>query len=106
MRNCGRNVLELRARHRALALQLRLQRRQGGWNQKWRAPLRQAFDELRDAVAPLTEREGGKLFKDVWAARDAYINVVLDRSAESADRFFNAQQTHVLSDPSAYAPWS
>jgi alpha-amylase/alpha-mannosidase (GH57 family) len=69
-----------------------------GWNQKWRAPLRQAFDELRDAVAPLTEREGGKLFKDVWAARDAYINVVLDRSTESADRFFKAQQAHELSE--------
>src|SRR3984885_15228550 len=69
-----------------------------GWNQEWRAPLRQAFDELRDAVAPLTEREGGKLFKDVWAARDAYINVVLDRSTESADRFFNVQQAHVLSE--------
>jgi alpha-amylase/alpha-mannosidase (GH57 family) len=69
-----------------------------GWNQEWRTPLRQALDELRDAVAPLTEREGGKLFKDVWAARDAYIEVVLDRSTESADRFFNAQQGHLLSE--------
>jgi alpha-amylase/alpha-mannosidase (GH57 family) len=69
-----------------------------GWNQEWRAPLRQALDELRDALVPLTEREGGKLFKDVWAARDAYINVVLDRSTESADRFFNAQQAHELSE--------
>ena len=69
-----------------------------GWNQEWRAPLRQALDELRDALAPLTEREGGKLFKDVWAARDAYIQVVLDRSAESVDRFFDAQQAHALSE--------
>jgi alpha-amylase/alpha-mannosidase (GH57 family) len=69
-----------------------------GWNQEWRAPLRQSLDELRDAIAPLTEREGGKLFKDVWAAREAYIHVVLDRSTESADRFFNAQQTHELSE--------
>jgi alpha-amylase/alpha-mannosidase (GH57 family) len=69
-----------------------------GWNQEWRAPLREALDELRDAIAPLTDREGGKLFKDVWAARDAYIQVVLDRSTESADRFFNAQQAHALSE--------
>jgi hypothetical protein len=69
-----------------------------GWNQEWRTPLRQALDELRDAVSPLTEREGGKLFKDVWAARDAYINVVLDRSTESADRFFSAQQAHTLTE--------
>ena len=69
-----------------------------GWNQAWRAPLRQALDELRDALAPLTEQEDGKLFKDVWAARDAYIQVVLDRSAESVDRFFAAHQAHPLSD--------
>ncbi len=69
-----------------------------GWNQAWRAPLRQALDELRDALVPLTEQETGKLFRDVWAARDGYIQVVLDRSAESLDRFFAAQQTHTLSE--------
>jgi len=68
-------------------------------NQLWRAPLRQALDELRDAVAPLTEQEGGKLFKDVWAARDAYIDVVLDRGGEAAERFFLAHQSHILSEP-------
>jgi alpha-amylase/alpha-mannosidase (GH57 family) len=70
-----------------------------GWNQAWRAPLRKALDELRDALVPLTEREGGKFFNDVWAARDAYIHVVLDRGTESADRFFAAQQTHTLTEP-------
>jgi len=69
-----------------------------GYNQAWRAPLRQALDELRDALIPLTEREGGTLFKDVWAARDAYIQVVLDRGTESADRFFAAQQEHTLTE--------
>jgi alpha-amylase/alpha-mannosidase (GH57 family) len=69
-----------------------------GWNQEWRAPLRQALDELRDALVPLSEQHGGKLFRDVWAARDAYIQVVLDRSTESAERFFNAHQTHPLSE--------
>ena len=47
-------------------------------------PLSQALDELRDAITPLTEQEGAKLFKDVWAARDGYIDVILDRSAETA----------------------
>ncbi len=69
-----------------------------GWNQAWRAPLRQALDELRGALAPLTEQENGKLFHDVWAARDAYIQVVLDRSTESADRFFAAHQAHRLTE--------
>jgi alpha-amylase/alpha-mannosidase (GH57 family) len=70
-----------------------------GCNQLWRAPLRQALDELRDAVVPLTEQEGGKLFKDVWAARDGYIEVVLDRGEESVERFFRAHESHILSDP-------
>ena len=70
-----------------------------GWNQAWRAPLRKALDELRDALIPLTEQEGGKLFKDVWAARDAYIQVVLDRSEESVERFLRAQESHFLSAP-------
>jgi alpha-amylase/alpha-mannosidase (GH57 family) len=67
------------------------------YNQLWRAPLRQAFDELRDAIAPLTERAGAELFKDVWAARDAYIDVILNRSEENVDRFLKAHETHPLS---------
>ena len=70
-----------------------------GFNQLWRTPLRQALDELRDAVAPLTEQEGGKLFKDVWAARDGYIEVILDRGAESLERFFTAHASHTLTEP-------
>ncbi len=69
-----------------------------GWNQEWRAPLRKALDELRDALIPLTEQHGGELFRDVWAARDAYIQVVLDRSTESVDRFLASQQAHPLSE--------
>ena len=77
-----------------------------GWNQAWRAPLRQALDELRDALVPLTEQEGAKLFKDVWAARDGYIEVMLDRSPESVERFFREHQRHALTTPSACARWS
>jgi alpha-amylase/alpha-mannosidase (GH57 family) len=69
-----------------------------GFNQEWRAPLRQALDELRDALAPLTEKEGAKLFRDVWAARDSYISVVLDRSQDSVSRFLQEQTNHVLSE--------
>ena len=69
-----------------------------GWNQKWRAPLREALDALRDSLVPLTEQEGEKLFHDVWAARDGYIQVILDRNPESIELFFNAHQNHLLSD--------
>jgi len=67
-----------------------------GWNQLWRAPLRQALDELRDALIPLTEREGARLFGDVWAARDAYIAVILDRNPETVDDFLRSHASHTL----------
>ena len=60
----------------------------GGWNQKWRGPLRQALDELRDALIEPTRQLGETLFQDVDAARDGYIEVILDRSRASVDRYF------------------
>ena len=70
-----------------------------GYNQLWRTPLRESLDMLRDALIPLTEKFGNQLFKDVWAARDAYINVILDRHSENTDRFFAAHQQHLLTEP-------
>jgi alpha-amylase/alpha-mannosidase (GH57 family) len=69
-----------------------------GFNQQWRAPLRQALDELRNALDPLTEQEGATLFNDVWAARDAYIDVVLNRNEDSITRFLATHASHKLSD--------
>jgi len=70
-----------------------------GCNQAWRAPLRQALDELRDALVPLTESEGAKLFKDVWAARDGYIEAMLDHSPQTVEQFFRKHQLRVLTVP-------
>ncbi len=67
-----------------------------GWSQQWRAPLRQALDELRDAIAPMTEEEGSKLFMDVWAARDAYIHVILSRTEEAVEHFLQEHQRRKL----------
>jgi alpha-amylase/alpha-mannosidase (GH57 family) len=66
-----------------------------GWNQAWRAPLRAAMDVLRDAIAPEYERACAGLLRDAWAARDAYIDVLLDPSVASRERFFRA---HGVSD--------
>ena len=67
-----------------------------GWNQKWRAPLRESLDYLRDTTAPLAENLAAPLLKDLWAARDAYIHVVLDRSPESMENFFAAHAKREL----------
>jgi alpha-amylase/alpha-mannosidase (GH57 family) len=69
-----------------------------GWNQKWRAPLREALDNLRDAVAPLFHEAAIRLFKDPDAARNDYVSVVLDRSKESRDAFFEAHANYDLNE--------
>ena len=61
---------------------------QPGWHQRWRAPLRAALDWLRDRLEPEYERLAGELLHDPWAARDDYIEVILDRSDASVDAFF------------------
>ena len=59
-----------------------------GWNQAWRKPLREALDWLRDIVAPKYEEEARRFLKDPWAARNDYIDVLLDRSSEEVlDQF-------------------
>ncbi len=58
-----------------------------GWNQKWRAPLREALDWLRDEITPHYERKAKEYLKDPWAARDGYVDVILDRSASSVEAY-------------------
>lgn len=59
------------------------------WNQNWRAPLRDALDWLRDTIIPHVENKGKELFKDIWAARNDYLQVILDRSPKSVDNFLD-----------------
>ena len=53
-----------------------------GTSQAWREPLRNSLDWLRDQLAPVFEREAKQLLRDPWAARDDYVEVVLDRTPE------------------------
>jgi hypothetical protein len=69
-----------------------------GWNQEWRTPLREALDYLRDCTAPLAEQLAQPLLKDLWAARDAYIHVINDRSPASIIKFFEQQAARELTE--------
>ena len=60
-----------------------------GWNQSWRAPLREAMDWLRDTLIPIYEEQGRQVFQDPWKARDEYIRVILDRSPKNICDFLH-----------------
>jgi len=68
---------------------------QPGWNQKWRKPLREALNLLRDELGAIFEKEGEKIFRDVWQARNGYIEIVLNRSPQRIKSFF---ERHGLKD--------
>lgn len=76
-----------------------------GWNQEWRKPLREALDWLRDWVIPRFEKLGKNLLHDPWAARDAYIQVVLDRHPQIRDTFAKEQFARELSSDEQVLVW-
>lgn len=57
------------------------------WNQQWRTPLRASLDWLRDRLAKGFSQRGQAFFKDPWQARDAYVEVILNREMEQAESF-------------------
>lgn len=61
--------------------------RHPGWTQEWRKPLRDALYWLRERLALIYENIGSEYLKDVWKARDDYIQVILDRSEGTIRRF-------------------
>ena len=68
----------------------------GVWNQKWRRPLRDALDWLRDRLVKVYEETGRQFFRDPWAARDEYIQVIRDRSPENVENFLGRHRTRKL----------
>ncbi len=57
------------------------------WNQKWRTPLRQAMDWLRDQMTGPFEQALSGFGADPWAVRNDYISVILDRSPRAIESF-------------------
>lgn len=49
-----------------------------GWNQKWRAPLRSALDNLRAIVQETYDRRAPEVFNDHEAALDNYVLVMIN----------------------------
>ena len=70
----------------------------GDWQQAWRAPLREAFDWLRDRITPHYVKKAGLLLNEPWKARNHYIYILRDRSPESIDTFLAQHTVQSLTD--------
>ncbi|MEM6446175.1 MAG: DUF3536 domain-containing protein [Cyanobacteria bacterium J06642_2] len=68
----------------------------GGYHQLWRQPLRQALNWLRDRLVEIYERATASYLADPWAARDAYIEVILNRTPERVESFLRLYQRQPL----------
>ncbi len=72
------------------------------WHQRWRKPLRESLDWLRDELGLIFEREASKVLKDPWKAREDYINIILERNDDNIRKFLkehclrDVEQNHVL----------
>ncbi len=75
------------------------------WRQYWRAPLRQALDWLRDSLAGPFEQKAREYLKVPWAARDEYVNVVLDRSRRSRKGFLERHAARQLTHDDEVVVW-
>jgi alpha-amylase/alpha-mannosidase (GH57 family) len=75
---------------------------QAGWNQKWREPLRNAFDFLRETLFEAVSRELAMSIHDIWKARNDYIDIILAASNEAKrraiDEFFKKYAKKRLDD--------
>ncbi|MBI4358809.1 MAG: DUF3536 domain-containing protein [Candidatus Omnitrophica bacterium] len=69
-----------------------------GWKQHWRKPLRKTLDWLRDELAVIYQMYGSHYLKNVWRARNDYIDLILDQSDEAKWHFFARHAKQVLSD--------
>lgn len=65
-----------------------------GWTQAWRAPLRRAVDELAERLDNAYATRARPLFRDPWAARDAYVDALLNPG--DVHRFLDAQAARPL----------
>ena len=70
----------------------------GDWQQRWRAPLRESLDWLRDQIDLFYEARASAWLKDPWEARDSYVDVVLDRTPQRLHAWLARHQRAALDD--------
>jgi alpha-amylase/alpha-mannosidase (GH57 family) len=75
------------------------------YHQRWRAPLRQALDRLKEKLHQVFIRKSAGLLADPYGTVDDYIEVILDRSPESRDAFLSKHAQRELSPAEKIDVW-
>lgn len=68
-----------------------------GFHQKWREPLRNALNWLKEQADLIFEQEVVAFTNDPWNLRNSYITVVLHRNEETIDQFLKSCCSRSLS---------
>jgi alpha-amylase/alpha-mannosidase (GH57 family) len=66
------------------------------WSQAWRGPLREALDQLAQELEPRYAAAAAEYLADPWAARDDYIDIILDREPEVINAFLEKHAVREL----------
>ncbi|MBE3036052.1 MAG: DUF3536 domain-containing protein, partial [Candidatus Atribacteria bacterium] len=66
------------------------------WQQKWRKPLREAMDWLRDQSIQIFEQKVSAYFKDAWQVRNEYISIILNRNPDHVESFLQEYSSYPL----------
>ena len=69
-----------------------------GWNQSWRAPLRESLDGLRDQLVKLYQQNIESFGVDGWVLRDQYIELILNRNEQTIDQFIKKHIPKTLNE--------
>jgi len=76
-----------------------------GWTQAWRSPLRGALDWLRDELATAFEAGAAAILDDPWAARDDYVDILLDDCPGSRTAFLERHAARLLDADDEATAW-
>lgn len=69
----------------------------GSYHQKWRRPLRDSLNWLRDQLTKIYEEVAVNYFTDPWLTRDEYVKVILDRDVANVEAFLSNHSHQSLS---------
>lgn len=75
------------------------------WQHDWRGPLREALDWCKERLDELFERRAARWLRDPWAARDAYIQVLLRPTEERRSHFLHEHAVRPLGNRERVAVW-